>query len=105
MAEKLPDCVTNWIVCGDFNMLEQPSDRIGRGNSTIHGQLLVGWERLVFKTRNLDAWNVCLFSLLSGTLGFSWLIRRSQGCQLSFMDYKSFSHIERYYISDYFLSE
>mgnify|MGYP002774994443 FL=1 len=105
MAEKLPDCVTNWIVCGDFNMLEQPSDRVGGSNSTIHGRELAAWERLVFKTRILDAWNVCSFSRLNGTLLFSRSNRRNVDGQLSLRDSTNLSRIDRYYISDYFGSE
>ena len=59
----------------------------------------------MFKTRILDAWNVCSFSRLNGTLLFSRSNRRNLDGQLSLRDSTNLSRIDRYYISDYFGSE
>ena len=35
----------HWCVGGDFNMLEDPMDRVGGSQTTLHGSELAAWER------------------------------------------------------------
>ena len=56
----VPGDVGNWIVGGDFNMLEDPHDRRGGSIVTIEGLALANWERLVLKLRIFDVWHLKL---------------------------------------------
>jgi hypothetical protein len=58
-------------MCGDYNMMEIPSDRLGGSHISIHGQELAIWERLIFKLRIQDAWHLSSYSKLCGSLHFS----------------------------------
>ena len=44
----LPHTIDKWIVGGAFNMVEEPDDRRGGRLTSIHGQELAQWERLIF---------------------------------------------------------
>ncbi|RYA44468.1 hypothetical protein DD606_25175 [Enterobacter cloacae complex sp. GF14B] len=44
IVESLPQA-EHWCIGGDFNMLEDPSDRIGGSHATVHGVELAAWER------------------------------------------------------------
>ena len=61
----------NWCIAGDFNMIENLTDRVGGGHITIHGQELAAWERFCFKLRLLDAWQSQSFMQMSSSLLFS----------------------------------
>lgn len=41
----------HWCMGGDFNMLEDASDRQGGSSVTIQGEELASWERLCFGLR------------------------------------------------------
>ena len=51
----------HWCIVGDFNMLEDPSNRMGGSTVTISGTELAEWEKLCFKF-NLQDYG--LYSLL-----------------------------------------
>ena len=46
----------HWCIVGDFNMLEDPSDRMGGSTITISGAELAEWEKLCFKFSLQDLW-------------------------------------------------
>ena len=48
LLRTLPS-LDNWCVGGDFNMVEDPCDRVGGRLTIIHGQELAEWENLIFK--------------------------------------------------------
>ena len=52
---ELPD-MENWLVGGDFNMVEMIRDRCGGGHITVHGHELACFERLCFYLKISDAW-------------------------------------------------
>jgi hypothetical protein len=123
LVSILPESIEHWIVGGDFNMLEVPTDRVGGdfnmlevptdrvgGNAiTMHGRELVAWERLVSKLRILDAWYTSHFSRASGSLQFS---RSSRCSSKDYIDFQTTdirnsnitnqSRLDRFYLSDYF---
>ena len=68
---SLPEDVENWIVGGDFNMLEDPQDRRGGSMITIQGLELANWERLVRKLRIYDMWHLSNFHKGVDSLRFS----------------------------------
>ena len=84
----------DWCVVGDFNMIENLTNRVVGGHITIHGQELAAWERFCFKLRLLDAWQSQSFMQMSSSLLFSRSDRRYGGVNVSRLD--------RFYLSDYF---
>ncbi len=77
----LPEDVENWIVGGDFNMLEDPQDRRGGSMTTIQGLELANWERLVRKLRIYDMWHLSNFHKGVDSLRFSRSDRRTRSTQ------------------------
>ena len=46
----------HWSIAGDFNMLENPFDRMGGSAITISGAELVEWKKFCFKFKLQDLW-------------------------------------------------
>ena len=46
----------HWCIVGDFNMLEDPFDRMGGSTVTILGAELAEWETLCFKFSVQNLW-------------------------------------------------
>lgn len=73
---SLPIVADHWCMGGDFNMLEDASDRQGGSSVTIQGEELASWERLCFGLWLLsDAWHVDEIARASGRIGGSNLSR------------------------------
>ena len=53
----------HWCFVGDFNMLEDPSDRMGGSTVTISGSELAEWEKLCFKFNLQDLWFIQSFTI------------------------------------------
>ena len=92
IADALP-AVEHWCVEGDFNMLEDPLDRVGGSQTTLHGSELAAWERLCMTLRISDVWQHEAFLHAPGSLDFSRSDRRQGGTNLSRLD--------RFYVSDW----
>ena len=60
-----------WLVGGDFNMIEEASDRRGGSISTITGREARAWDSFCFSFGLLDLWNIQSFSRMQGSLHFS----------------------------------
>ena len=71
---------------GDFNMIEDFSDRIGGSYALIGVVELITWEWLCLSFSLQDACHVTSFVRLEDSLSFSWLDRRQQGVNLSCLD-------------------
>ena len=56
LLNKFPP-LDHWCITGDFNMLEDPIDRMGGCSITIHDHESTMWEQLVFSLQVLDAWH------------------------------------------------
>ena len=99
----MPNTIDHWIIGGDFNMLEDPSDRIGGSFATIHGRELAAWERLIFKLRVVDVWQAENFHKMKDSLRYS---RTNKGNGMVNMasshDLANMSRIDRFYVSDNF---
>ena len=67
----LPHTVQKWIAGGDFNMIEDPRDRRGGRSTSMHGQELAEWERLIFLLKLSDVWNLENFNGDKNSLRFS----------------------------------
>ena len=87
----LADC---WLVGGDFNMIEDASDRIGGTTTTISGGEAKCWDSFSFAFGLLDLWKVQSFSRIQGSLHFS----RSDGSVVS----ATLSRLDRFYASSFF---
>ena len=48
----------SWLVGGDFNMIEEASDRRGGSISTITGREARAWDSFCFSFGLLDLWNI-----------------------------------------------
>ena len=70
ITDALPE-VDHWCVGGDFNMLEDPSDRMGGSHVTVQGSELAAWERLCMTLQITDVWQHEAFSRSQGSLSFS----------------------------------
>ena len=80
---------------GHFSMIESLNDRRGGGNTTISGQELACWERLIcFKLGIMDVWHSQSFMKMALSLAFSHSDRRNEGVNVSRLD--------RFYLSNYF---
>jgi hypothetical protein len=86
LVPVLSESIEHWIIGGDFNMLEVPTDRVGGNTITVHVRELVAWERLVFKLQILDAKYTSHFSRTSGSLQFS---RSSRCSDKDYMDFQT----------------
>ena len=67
----IPSSVKEWIVGGDFNMVEDPNDRHGGKLVTIHGPELAEWEIFIFQMNLTDTWHLRNFSRERLSLRFS----------------------------------
>ena len=95
LLNKLPS-LDHWCIAGDFNMLEDPIDRMGGSSITIHGHELTMWEQLVFSLQMLDAWHAPSMVRTNTSLLFSRSDRRVNGTNLARLD--------RFYLSGKFIS-
>ena len=93
IVESLPPA-DGWCVGGDFNMLEDASDRRGGSQTTVHGSELAAWEDLCMTLRIEDVWHHPAFVRDQHSLLFSRSDRRVGGTNLSRLD--------RMYVSDFF---
>ena len=84
----------NWLVEGDFNMVEMIRDRCGGGHITVHGHELACWETLCFYLKISDASISLSYMHAHDSLAFSRSDRRQDGVNLSKLD--------RFYISEIF---
>ena len=66
-----PSAITKWVVGGDFNMVEDPCDWRGGRLTTIHGQEVAKWEKLIFQMNLTDTWHLRNFSRERLSLRFS----------------------------------
>ena len=57
LRQRLP-MLDVWCVAGDFNMLEDPLDRLGGSATTVHGEELAEWERLCMTLSICDVWHL-----------------------------------------------
>ena len=87
----LADC---WLVGGDFNMIEDASNRIGGTTTTISGWEAKCWDSFSFAFGLLDLWKVQSFSHIQGSLNFS----RSNGSVVS----APLSQLDRFYANSFF---
>ena len=69
--EHIPSSVKEWIVGGDFNMVEDPNDRRGGKLVIIPGPELAEWEKFIFQMNLTDAWHLRNFSRERLSLRFS----------------------------------
>ena len=87
----LADC---WLVGGDFNMIEDATDRLGGVGTTISGREAKCWDYFCFSFGLLDLWNVHSFLRIQGSLHFS----RSDGS----VAVTNLSRLDRFYASSVF---
>ena len=87
----LADC---WLVGGDFNMIEDATDRLGGVGTTISGREAKCWDYFCFAFGLLDLWKVHSFSRIQGSLQFS----RSDGS----VAVTNLSRLDRFYASSVF---
>ena len=59
IISQLPT-VDHWAIAGDFNMVEDVSDRVGGTSQTVAGSELYEWERLIFCFR-INGCVACIF--------------------------------------------
>ena len=78
--------VDHWCIVGDFNMIEDPDDRSGKGGATVHGLELSTWETFTVSRRLLDVWHLPTFGKLHNSLMFSRSDRRLNGANRSRVD-------------------
>ena len=55
LANKIPS-VDNWIVAGDFNMIERVEDCLGAHSNLLHGEELRAWGFLTSMLGIRDSW-------------------------------------------------
>ena len=84
----------SWLVGGDFNMIEEASDRRGGTISTITGREAQAWDSFCFSFGLLDLWNIHSFSPMQGSLHFS----RSDGSVFA----ANLARLDRFYASSFF---
>ena len=68
--------VDHWAIAGDFNMLEDVSDRLGGIPHTISSSELYEWEHLIFSLGLMDLWQVSSFVKMQDSLAYSRSYRR-----------------------------
>ena len=95
LLNNLPS-LDHWCIAGDFNMLEDPIDRMGGSSTTIHGHELAMSEQFVFSLQMLDAWHTPSIVYTNTSLLFSRSDRRVNGTNLARLD--------RFYVSGKFIS-
>ena len=81
--------VDSWIVGGDLNNLESPSDYRAYTPphlSEIATAEIDEWDSFLFALSLSDAWHEHLFTHTEGTLQFSWGFRRQAGRLLERLD-------------------
>ena len=88
IVDVLP-VVDSWIVGGDFNNLESPSDY--RADTPPHLPDIApaeidAWDSFLFALRLSDAWHEHSFTHTEGSLHFSWGFRRQAGRLLERLD-------------------
>ena len=93
LLQDLP-VAQHWCMCGDWNMIESPSDRLGGSSTTISGLELREWEKLIFKYEVTDLWHIPTFSRMPDSLLYSRSNRRSVALNLS--------RIDRFYADSFF---
>ena len=84
----------SWLVGGDFNMIEEASDRRGGSISTITGREARAWDSFCFSFGLLDLWNIHSISRMQGSLHFS----RSNGSMVA----ANLARLDRFYASSFF---
>ena len=85
IISQLPT-VDHWAIAGDFNMVEDVSDRVGGTSQTVAGSELYEWERLIFALGLMDVWHVSSFVRLQDSLEYSRSDRREVHTNLSRLD-------------------
>ena len=88
ISQNLPSMDT-WIVGGDFNNIELPSDVRIDGVpriSSIAPCERENWDRFLLAIRGSDAWHLPSFAHLQDSLLFSWGFRRQGGRLLERLD-------------------
>ena len=78
--------IDHWAIAGDFNMLEDLSDRLGGTSQTLAGTELYEWERLIFSLDLVDLWHVPSFVRIQDSLAYSRSNRRDSHTNLSRLD-------------------
>ena len=73
----LPHTIQKWMLGADFNMIEDHMDRRGGRSTSIHGQELAEWERVIFLLKLSYVWNLENFSRDKKSLLFSRSSRRA----------------------------
>ena len=58
----------HWCMCGDWNMIESPTDRLGGSSAIVSGLELHEWEKLIFKYEVTDLWHIPTFSCMHHSL-------------------------------------
>ena len=81
-------------MCGDWNMIESPIDRLGGSSVTISGPELRDWEKLIFKYEVTDLWHISTFSRMPDSLLYLCSNRKSDALNLS--------RIDRFYADSFF---
>ena len=85
IMSQLPT-IDHWAIAGDFNMLEDLSDRLGGTSQTLAGTELYEWERLIFSLDLVDLWHVPSFVRIQDSLAYSRSNRRDSHTNLSRLD-------------------
>ena len=70
ILSHLPN-VDHWAIAGDFNMLEDVSDRLGGIAHILSGSELYEWEHLIFALGLMDLWQVSSFEKMQDSLAYS----------------------------------
>ena len=78
--------VDHWAIAGDFNMLEDVSDRLGGISHTISGLELYEWEHFIFALGLMDLWRVSSFEHMQDSLTYSRSDRKQPHTNLSRLD-------------------
>ena len=58
----------HWYMCGDWNMMESPTNSLGGSSISISGSELREWEKLMFKYEVIDLWHIPTFSCMHHSL-------------------------------------
>ena len=85
IMSQLPT-IDHWAIAGDFNMLEDLSDRLGGTSQTLGGTELYEWERWIFSLDLVDLWHVPSFVRIQDSLAYSRSNRRDSHTNLSRLD-------------------
>ena len=93
LLQDLP-VAQHWCMCGDWNMMESPTNSLGGSSISISGSELREREKLMFKYEVTDLWHIPTFSRMHYSLLYPRSNQRSIALNLS--------RIDRFYVDSLF---